>query len=130
MTYTRRTLLGAAASAGALALAGAARAQAKRKVVLGQSVPLTGAADQIGTAFAGGSKLFFDTFNGAKNNPGWTFELIQMDDGYDPARAAANARRCARLDPGGGPGDDHAGRESGAVTLRHPREGGDPRLPH
>ena len=61
--------------------------------MLGQSVPLTGAADQIGLAFAGGSKLFFDAFNGAKNNPGWTFELRQVDDGYDPAKASANAKK-------------------------------------
>ncbi len=81
----------------AAALAGgllpAARAQARRKIVLGQSVPLTGAASQIGVAFAGGAKLYVDTFNGRKNNPGWTFELRQLDDGYDAAKAAANAQK-------------------------------------
>ena len=93
MTMNRRTALRAVAAAAALS-AGALHAQGKgQKIVLGQSVPLTGAADQIGTAFAGGSKLFFDKFNEAKANPGWTFELRQMDDGYDPARAAANARK-------------------------------------
>jgi len=87
------------ATAGAGALAGlpaTLRAQARgvaRRIVLGQSVPLTGAADQIGLAFAGGAKLFFDAFNEAKNNPGWTFELRQVDDGYDPAKAAANAKK-------------------------------------
>jgi branched-chain amino acid transport system substrate-binding protein len=34
-----------------------------------------------------------DSFNGSKNNPGWSFELRQMDDGYDPAKATANAKK-------------------------------------
>jgi ABC-type branched-subunit amino acid transport system substrate-binding protein len=97
MMNDRRLVLGSLA-AGALALApgAAAWAQARgasRKIVLGQSVPLTGAADQIGLAFAGGAKLFFDAFNDGKNNPGWTFELRQVDDGYDPAKASANAKK-------------------------------------
>lgn len=93
MNTTRRALLGAGA-AWAVGAAPWARAQGKvRKIVLGQSVPLTGAGDQIGLAFASGSKLYFDAFNARKNNPGWTFELQQMDDGYDPTRAAANARK-------------------------------------
>jgi len=94
MDTTRRKLLGTCAAAAASVLAPAVRAQGKvRKVVLGQSVPLTGAADQIGLAFAGGSKLYFDAFNARKNGPGWTFELQQVDDGYDPARAGANAKK-------------------------------------
>jgi ABC-type branched-subunit amino acid transport system substrate-binding protein len=95
----RRHFLGTA-SAAALAACGlgAAHAQTKpaagpRKIVLGQSVPLTGAADQIGLAFAGGAKLYFDAFNARKNNPGYSFELHQLDDGYDAAKAAANARK-------------------------------------
>jgi ABC-type branched-subunit amino acid transport system substrate-binding protein len=98
MNNERRMLLGAAVAAGTVGWSALARAQAKagagpRKVVLGQSVPLTGAADQIGLAFAGGSKLYFDAFNARKNNPGWTFELHQMDDGYVAAKAAANAKK-------------------------------------
>ncbi len=95
---TRRDFIRGATAAGAMAaLPSAPWAQARggapRKIVLGQSVPLTGAADQIGLAFAGGAKLFFDAFNEAKNNPGWTFELRQIDDGYDPAKASANAKK-------------------------------------
>ena len=98
MQNERRMLLGAALAAGTIGWPALARAQGKaaagpRKVVLGQSVPLTGAADQIGLAFAGGSKLYFDAFNARKNNPGWTFELHQMDDGYVAAKAAANAKK-------------------------------------
>ena len=98
MTTPRRTVLGASL---VLALAGSglgsrAWGQAKggpRKIVLGQSVPLTGAASEIGLAFAAGAKLYVDAFNGRKNGPGWTFELRQVDDGYDPTKASANARK-------------------------------------
>lgn len=94
MGSTRRHWLGAAVAAGLSGIGGIAFAQAKpRKIVLGQSVPLTGAADQIGLAFAGGAKLYFDAFNARKNNPGWSFELQQLDDGYDAAKAAANAKK-------------------------------------
>lgn len=93
----RRKVLGAAAAAG-LAGLGLRNAwgQAKggpRKIVLGQSVPLTGAASEIGLAFAAGAKLYVDSFNARKNGPGWQFELRQLDDGYDPAKAGANARK-------------------------------------
>lgn len=127
MTTTRRSLLTAFAAAGATALPWPAVAQAKsRKIVLGQSVPLTGAADQIGLAFAGGAKLYFDAFNSRKNNPGWTFELQQVDDGYDPAKAGANAKKL--LDGGAdllfgfvGTGSSEAGatvaRQEGALLF-------------
>ena len=96
MNTKRRTLLGTAVAAGLMGLGGNAWSQAKtatRKIVLGQSVPLTGAASEIGLAFAAGAKLYVDAFNGRKNNPGWNFELRQVDDGYDPAKASANAKK-------------------------------------
>jgi len=34
-----------------------------------------------------------DAFNARKNNPGYTFELRQVDDGYDAAKAGANAKK-------------------------------------
>ena len=92
MTMNRRSAI--AASIG-LTLTGAnAWAQkGPRKIVVGQSVPLTGAASEIGLAFAAGAKLYFDAFNARKNGPGYTFELKQMDDGYVPAKAGENARK-------------------------------------
>ncbi len=94
MKVHRRALLAAGVATAALGWGGArAQASKARKIVLGQSVPLTGAGDQIGLAFASGAKLYFDAFNERKNNPGWTFELRQVDDGYDGARAAANAKK-------------------------------------
>jgi len=66
---------------------------APRKVVVGQSLPLTGAADRIGVAFGGGAKLCFDAFNQRHGPRGWSVELRQVDDGYDGKRARDNAAR-------------------------------------
>ncbi len=96
MTMKRRTILETAVTAAIAGMAGTAWGQARsgpRKIVLGQSVPLTGAASEIGLAFAAGAKLYVDAFNGRKNGPGWSFELRQVDDGYDPAKAGANAKK-------------------------------------
>ncbi|MGO4391067.1 ABC transporter substrate-binding protein [Variovorax sp. M-6] len=71
---------------------GAARAVAARTVILGQSVPLTGAASEIGLAFAAGCRLFATEFNESSATSGLQLKLVQLDDGYDAARAAANAR--------------------------------------
>ncbi|MDM0012034.1 ABC transporter substrate-binding protein [Variovorax sp. J22P168] len=65
---------------------------AVRTVVLGQSVPLTGAASEIGLAFAAGSRLYATEFNEHNAASGFQLKLVQLDDGYDATRAAANAR--------------------------------------
>ncbi|MGA8391785.1 MAG: ABC transporter substrate-binding protein [Burkholderiaceae bacterium] len=96
MNMQRRKVLEAGLATGmGLGSAGLAWGQAPggRKIILGQSVPLTGAASEIGLAFAAGAKLYVDAFNGRKNPAGWTFELRQLDDGYDATRATANARK-------------------------------------
>lgn len=101
MSPSRRTLMhAAAATLCASALPSASHAQAARpapagprKVVLGQSIPLTGAASEIGVAYAAGAKLFVDAFNSRKPAPAWSFELRQLDDGYDAAKAGANAKK-------------------------------------
>src|SRR3569833_2523851 len=92
MSIKRRTAL---ASVAAAALAGNAWAQKApaKKIVLGQSVPLTGAADQSGLAYAAGAKLYFDAFNSRKPAPPYQFELKQLDGGYDPKKAGANAQK-------------------------------------
>ncbi|MBG9386538.1 ABC transporter substrate-binding protein [Caenimonas aquaedulcis] len=120
MNTNRRFVLAGSAAALALAALRPAFAQGKaRKIVVGQSVPLTGAADQIGTTYSAGAKVFFDAFNARKNNPGYSFDLKQMDDGYVPAKAAANAKKL--LDDGAdilfgfvGTGSSHAAAEVAA----------------
>jgi ABC-type branched-subunit amino acid transport system substrate-binding protein len=64
-----------------------------RKLVIGQSVPLTGAADQIGLAYLNGAKLYFDAINARNGAAGYRIEVKTMDDGYNPAKAASNARQ-------------------------------------
>ena len=76
----------------------AATAGAARVVLLGQSVPLTGGASEIGTAFAAGSRLAVSAFNDRNAASGLQLKLLQLDDGYDAARAAANARTLLTTD--------------------------------
>lgn len=64
-----------------------------RKLVIGQSVPLTGAADQIGLAYLNGAKLYFDAINAKNGAAGYRIEVKALDDGYHPAKAASNARQ-------------------------------------
>lgn len=94
MDRRRRELVrrGAAALLTLPALGGTARAWARTAVVLGQSVPLTGAASEIGLAYAAGSKLYFDTVNQDPKSA-LRLELRQLDDGYRSERASANAGR-------------------------------------
>ncbi|MFM7331172.1 MAG: ABC transporter substrate-binding protein [Brachymonas sp.] len=95
--FSRRLPLKLLAGAAVSALVGsAAWAQPKpanRKIILGQSVPVTGAADQIGLAYSAGAKLFFAAFNERKNNPGYTFEQKILDDSYDAKKAEANTKQ-------------------------------------
>ncbi len=67
--------------------------KAARKLVLGQSVPLTGAADQIGLAYLNGAKMYFDAINAKNGAGGYKIEVKALDDGYNPTKAAANAKQ-------------------------------------
>lgn len=101
MKIHRRALLASALSAGASVCSPAVWAQASRgnrKIVIGQSVPLTGAADQIGLAYLNGAKLYFDAINAKNGAAGYKIEVKALDDGYDPAKAAANAKQLVAED--------------------------------
>lgn len=96
MDIHRRQLILGSVSMGAVAASPALYAQAgksMRKLVLGQSVPLTGAADQIGLAYLNGAKMFFDAINAKNGVAGYRIEVKALDDGYNAAKAAANARQ-------------------------------------
>ena len=80
----------------ALALASPAtllRAQERRRIVLGQSAPLTGPAAQLGTQMQAGARLFFDALNLNGGVNGLPVELKTLDDGYDPERCKANTAK-------------------------------------
>ena len=94
--FNRRQLILAGVSASAVGAAPAVWAQTSktsRKVTVGQSVPLTGAADQIGLAYFNGAKICFDALNANNGVAGYSIVVKTLDDGYDPAKAAANAKK-------------------------------------
>lgn len=96
MGLDRRGLIVGSLSAGVVALSPVALAQGNkgvRKLVLGQSVPLSGAADQIGLAYFNGAKLYFDALNAKTGAGGYKIEVKVLDDGYSATKAAANARQ-------------------------------------
>ena len=64
-----------------------------RKIILGQSVPLSGPADQIGLAYMNGAKLYFDAYNSKNGASGNRIDLRVLDDGYSATKAAANAKQ-------------------------------------
>ena len=95
MSFNRRQVIMGGASAAAVIASPALWAQSKgtQKVVVGQSVPVTGAAEQIGMAYLNGAKLYFDDINAKNGAGGYKIEVRPLDDGYDGARAAENARK-------------------------------------
>ena len=96
MGPNRRTFVVGGISASATAFSSLALAQASRgasKLVLGQSVPLSGAADQIGLAYFNGAKLYFDAINSKNGAAGYRIEVKTLDDGYNAAKAATNAKQ-------------------------------------
>lgn len=95
MSLNRRKLMLAGLSASATIASSAVWAQNKttRRLLLGQSVPLTGAAEQIGLAYLNGAKMYFDAINAKNGAAGYRIEVKTLDDGYVASKAAANAKQ-------------------------------------
>lgn len=94
----RRTLLNAACQSAALAglgspLAGQAIGITDNLVVLGQSAPFSGPAEQLGLQFHLGAQLLFDAVNAKGGVNGRRIEIKRLDDGYEPDRCADNTRQ-------------------------------------
>lgn len=94
----RQALRLLALGAGALSFPAVLRAQSDRRIVLGQSAPLSGSAAQLGTQLNQGARLFFDQFNAAGGVAGRTVELRALDDAYDPQRSKANTEQFIQQD--------------------------------
>jgi len=100
---TRRAaaqLFATTAVTAALGAVGAAPARAANKVVkIGLDASLTGADAQSAIKVKDATQMAFDAANQGNAVPGYTFELVVLDDGtatagqYDPAQAATNARK-------------------------------------
>lgn len=63
------------------------------QIILGQSVPLTGPAAQLGKDMQLGATLYFDAINAHGGVNGRKVVLKTLDDGYEPPRAAANTKK-------------------------------------
>ena len=94
MHFNRRRFIQTGWSGSVLVASPALFVQAKtgRKLLLGQSVPMTGAADLIGLAYFNGAKMYFDAINAKNGAAGYKIEVKTLDDGYNATKAAANAK--------------------------------------
>ena len=94
----RRHVIAAAIAAPTISLhTFGARAQpaglSDNSLVLGQSAPFSGAAEQLGLQFHLGAQLFFEQVNARGGINGRRIELRRLDDGYEPDRCVANTRQ-------------------------------------
>ena len=64
-----------------------------QEIVLGQSVALTGPAQELGKEMQLGAKTYFDAVNAAGGVRGKKIVLRTLDDGYEPPRAEANTKK-------------------------------------
>lgn len=90
MTMDRRQFLQSTALA---CLAGPAcllPARAADTIVIGQSCALSGTSAALGREFQRGANLWFNSLNKKGGVRGQRIELISLDDGYEPDRAAKN----------------------------------------
>lgn len=93
----RRIALQALAGTAAAAILPGRGAESGR-IVLGQSAALTGPAAQLGLQMSLGARVCFDAINAAGGINGQPIELRTLDDGYEPARCAANTTSFIRSD--------------------------------
>ena len=64
-----------------------------RRILIGQSAAFTGPALELGTEMRAGAQSYFDHVNKQGGIHGRRIEMVSIDDGYEPARAAANTRK-------------------------------------
>jgi branched-chain amino acid transport system substrate-binding protein len=62
------------------------------RILIGQTAGFTGVQAGAVTETAAGARLYLDAVNKAGGVNGRKIELLSMDDGFDPKRAAANAK--------------------------------------
>lgn len=95
MSVSRRKIVLSTGAASIYAASPALWAQAPKttkKLVLGQSVSMTGPAFEIGLAYMHGAKMCFDALNAKNGIGGYTIEVKTKDDGYVATKAAAAAK--------------------------------------
>ncbi|OWQ90744.1 amino acid ABC transporter substrate-binding protein [Roseateles aquatilis] len=83
--------LGAATAIAALALGGFTSA-ARADILVGQTAGFTGQVAASVKELTLGARLYIDHVNASGGVNGQKIDLVSMDDGFDPKRAAANAQ--------------------------------------
>ena len=68
------------------------------RIVLGQSVALTGPAAELGIQMRNGARAYFDHVNAQGGVHGRRIDLRTLDDGYEPSRTAPNTRKLIEED--------------------------------
>ena len=68
------------------------------RIVLGQSVALTGPAAELGIQMRNGAKAYFDYVNAQGGVHGRRIELRTLDDGYEPSRTVPNTKKLIEED--------------------------------
>ncbi len=95
---SRRTAIQTAAALAAAAAGPRGALAADRVIKIGIDLSFTGADAENAARIANGAVIAFEEANAAKAVPGYTFQLVKLDDAtatagqYDPAQAATNAR--------------------------------------
>lgn len=91
----RRQFLNAGAVL-SVALAGGRAFAASGEIVLGQSVPLSGPAKDLGIEMRDGALTWFNAINARGGIGGRNIRLETLDDGYEPERTKANTETFVR----------------------------------
>src|SRR5256886_14598474 len=65
----------------------------KDRIVLGQSVALTGPASQLGIQMRNGVSAYLDYVKAQGGVHGRKSKLITLDDGYEPSRTVPNTKK-------------------------------------
>jgi branched-chain amino acid transport system substrate-binding protein len=92
----KRSLLGAAMLVAATTTL--AQGVSETQVVLGQSVALSGPAQELGKDMQLGAQLYFDAVNAKGGVNGRKIVLKTLDDGYEPPRAVENTKKLINED--------------------------------
>lgn len=65
----------------------------EQTIVIGQSAAFSGPAAELGGEMKKGAKAYFDLVNSEGGVAGRKIELVSLDDGYEPNRAADNTKK-------------------------------------
>src|SRR5258708_4095041 len=77
----------------AIATIASAQGVTDSQILLGQSAPLTGLAEQLGKDMQLGAQIYFDAINAKGGVNGRKIVLKTLDDGYEADRATANTHK-------------------------------------